>query len=286
MRAVNLIPADQRRGTSVGAGRSQGAAYALLGLFAALAVMMVLYGLAAHDISSSKKQAATLAARTQRAEAETAQLAPYTSFIAMRRARTEAVAQLVDSRFDWAHAFHEFARVLPSDASITALQGTIVTTSGSGASGGASSPSAASSAVSAPSSSSSSSSSGSAAGAGSASAASGKSGTVASATPPGSVPTFIVSGCAKSQSAVAETIDRLRLIDGVNTVTLQSATKSGPSSGGSSSASGSGGCESNQVAYTLTVAYQPLPTPSAASTSEAKVVVATASTSGKAGAQR
>ena len=39
MRAVNLIPADQRGGASVGAGRSQGAAYAVLGLLAGLAVM-------------------------------------------------------------------------------------------------------------------------------------------------------------------------------------------------------------------------------------------------------
>ena len=34
MRAVNLIPAGQRSGASVGAGRSQGGAYAVLALLA------------------------------------------------------------------------------------------------------------------------------------------------------------------------------------------------------------------------------------------------------------
>ncbi len=53
----------------------------------------------------------------------------------------------------------------------------------------------------------------------------GGSAAVTSATPPGSVPTFTLSGCATSQSEVAQTLDRLRLIDGVSEVTLQSSTK-------------------------------------------------------------
>jgi Tfp pilus assembly protein PilN len=294
MRAVNLIPAEQRSGTSVGAGRSQGAAYALLVLFAGLAVMTLLYGLADHHIANSKKQAAVLAVRTQRAQAETARLAPYTSFIAMRRARTEAVAQLVDSRFDWAHAFHEFARVLPSDASISSISGTIVSTSPTGAAAG-SSPSAAAAATAPPATappaaSASTGSSSASASAGSASAGSAAGSTksaaaVTSATPPGSVPTFTVSGCAASQAAVAETITRLRLIDGVSSVTLQSSTKTGAASGGAGSGA-AGGCAPNQPAYTLQVSYEPLPTPSAATSTETKVVVATASTSKSAGARR
>ena len=62
---------DPRRaalgGSAVGAGRSQGAAYALLALVAGLAVMTLLYGLASHQISSDKQQAAALAERTQQA---------------------------------------------------------------------------------------------------------------------------------------------------------------------------------------------------------------------------
>ena len=50
----------------------------------------------------------------------------------------------------------------------------------------------------------------------------------ASATPPGSVPTFTLGGCATSQSEVALTLQRLRLIDGVSKSTLQSSTKPAP----------------------------------------------------------
>ena len=39
--------------------------------------------------------------------------------------------QLVNSRFDWAGAFHELGRVLPSNVSLTSLSGTVG--SGSGA---------------------------------------------------------------------------------------------------------------------------------------------------------
>ena len=283
MRAVNLIPAEQRSGVSVGAGRSQGAAYALLALFAGLAVMTLLYGLASHHISSDKKEAAALAERTQQAQAATAALAPYTNFIQLRKARVEAVAQLIDSRFDWAHAFHEFARVLPKSASISSLSGTIVTTTETGGAAGASS--SASSSAAAPASASAGSGSASAASASGSAAgtsAAGTSATVTSATPPGSVPTFAVSGCAKSQAAVAETIDRLRLIDGVASVTLQSSTKA---ASGGGSASGAGGCAPNQPAYNLQVAFEPLPTPSAASSSNTTVVVATTGSTKKGSAR-
>ena len=45
--------------------------------------------------------------------------------------------------------------------------------------------------------------------------------------PAGSVPTFTLAGCATSQTEVAQTLDRLRLIDGVSEVTLQSSTQGG-----------------------------------------------------------
>jgi Tfp pilus assembly protein PilN len=234
MRAVNLIPADQRSGGSVGAGRSGGAAYAVLALVAGLAVMALLYGLAHHQITSRKTQAATLTARAQAAQAAAARLAPYTSFIALRQERTQAVETLVNSRFDWAHVFHEFGRVFPADASISSLTGTIGSAPGTAG--------------------------GSPAGASSSSSSAAGSTTVASATPPGSVPTFTVSGCATTQTAVAQTLTRLRLMDGVSNVTLQSSTKTAASSGGAG-----GGCPGGDPAFAIQVTFQPLPTAAAAS---------------------
>jgi hypothetical protein len=235
MRAVNLIPAEQRSGQPVGAGRSQGGAYAVLVLIAGLAIMAYAYGSADHKISSSRTQAASISAEAQQAQAAAERLAPYTSFIALREQRTQTVEGLVDSRFDWAHVLHEFGRVLPSQASITSLSGTI----GSGTASGASA-----------------SSSGASSSATSSRAAS--SATIASATPSGSVPTFTLAGCATSQSTVALTLERLRLIDGVEEVTLQSSTN-GSSGGGATG----GGCPVHDPTFSATVTFDPLPSTSA-----------------------
>ncbi len=234
MRAVNLIPTEQRSGASVGAGRSGGGAYAVLFLAAGLAVLAGFYGLADHQISSRRAQAAAVTAKAHQTQAAAERLAPYTSFIALREQRTQAVDTLIDSRFDWAHVFHEFGRVLPLQTSISSLTGTVGTTT----------PSAAAS--------SSSSSSSSSTGAGASQAAS-----VTSATPPGSVPTFTIAGCATSQPVVALTLERLRLIDGVSEVTLQSSTASSGSSSG-------GGCPGHDPAFTAQITFDPLPGPTAA----------------------
>jgi Tfp pilus assembly protein PilN len=237
MRAVNLIPVDQRSGQPVGAGRSQGAAYAVLALIAGLAIMVYAYGSAKHEVANRRAQAASIAAEAQRAQASAERLAPYTSFIALREQRTQAVRTLMDSRFDWAHVLHEFGRVLPSQTSIASLSGTI------GGSAGVSS------------SSSSSASSSSASGA-----------AVASATPPGSVPTFTLSGCAASQTDVALTLERLRLIDGVKEVTLQSSSSSSSGGGGAT-----GGCPAHAPTFSATVIFDALPASSAVASATSTV---------------
>jgi hypothetical protein len=229
MRAVNLIPTEQQRGMAIGAGRSQGAAYAVLGVLGVLAIFAWLYGSAHRGVSRDKAQVASLTARSQQAQANAERLAPYTSFIALRDQRKQAVSQLVDTRFDWAHGFHELGRVLPRDASIDSLEGKIgasTATAAPAAQGGSSTSAGASSNA--------------------------ASTAVASATPIGSVPTFTLTGCATSQAAVARTLDRLRLIQGVSEVTLQSSTKS-------SSSGGSGGCTAGHPAFTVLISFEPLP---------------------------
>jgi hypothetical protein len=247
MRAVNLMPSEHRGGASAGGGRSGGSAYAVLAVVGGLAILALLYGMAHHQISSRTSEAAALTARAQAAEAQAAQLAPYTSFMALRETRMQAVSELVDARFDWAHAFQELGRVLPSDASIGTLDGTV---------GSASPTAAAPAAAAAPS-----------------TGAAATAPTVTSATPPGSVPSFTVTGCATSQSEVALTLERLRLMDGVSEVTLQSSSKAG--AGGSSS--GSAGCEGQDPGYTIQIAFAPLPS-SSAITSATKLTSATGAT--------
>ena len=273
MRAVNLIPSEQRGGPGSGTGRSDGGAYAVLVALGGLAILALLYGIAHHRISSRQAQVSSLTAKAQQAQTTAAQLAPYTSFMALREQRMQAVSQLVDSRFDWAHAFHELGRVLPAGVSVTSLDGTIAAvaakTATPAASAAAASPASTASSGSSGSGSSGSGSSGSGSsgsgsgGSGSAGAPSGASSTaVTSATPAGSLPTFTLTGCSTSQATVALTLNRLRLMDGVSEVTLQSSTKSSATGG-----SGGGGCPTGYPVFTVQISFNPLPPASAARSS-------------------
>ena len=223
MKAVNLIPADQRGGAGPAAGRSQGGAYAVPVLLAGLGILTLFYGTARHEISARRAQSASLATQAQQAQAKATELTPYTTFVKLQEERVQAVTALAASRFDWSYAFHELGRVLPLSASISSLSGTVgaATTTTSSSSGTPA-----------------------------------KAATVTSATPPGSVPVFVISGCAISQSEVAHTLSRLRQIDGVSEVTLQSSTKP---AGSASSGGGGGGCPGTDPTFAMTITFNPLP---------------------------
>lgn len=269
MKAVNLIPSEQRAGGGPAAGESEGAAFMVLGLLAGLAVLAGLYGIAGHEVSTRKDKVASVDAQAQVTQARANALAPYTSFKAMYEQRLSAVTELVNTRFDWAHAFHELGRVLPTDVALTSVKGTI---------GAAAVPTGAPAAPAAPAPSATAGKGTSTAstGAGAASTGASAASAVTSATPPGSVPTFILAGCATSQAEVAQTIQRLRLIDGVGVVTLQSSTKSTSDGGGS----GSGGCPAHDPAFTMTVTFAALPTPAASSTAPSGSAASTAAATG------
>ncbi len=231
MKAVNLIPVERRVGAGVGLGRSQGGAYAVIGLVGVLALLVFVYGKANHEISSDNSQAAKVTTEAEQARSDAGALARYNGLIAQSEARTTAAESLMNARFDWAHALHELSRVLPSGVSIASIDGTIVETE-------------ASKKAAAPSSSSGSSSSGSASG----------SSAVTSATPPGTVPTVILTGCANSQTVVAEMLQRTRLIEGVKEASLTSSV-----SATGSGSSGSTSCPSPNPTFTVNVTFEPLP---------------------------
>lgn len=232
MKAVNLIPGERRKKSRDVVGRSGGGALAVLVLIAGLAVLALVYGSARHEISSQAGEAASLNAQTNAVEARAGRLSSYTSFVAMAEDRMRTVSQLIESRFDWSHALHELGRVMPADTALDSLHGTV------GSEGGT------------------------ATGSSSSSAASKTSAT--SSTPPGSTPVFTLSGCATSQVEVAQTLQRLRLMDGVTEVQLQTSTSSGSSGGGSSA--GSGGCPPSDPSFTVQVSFAALPVAPAVST--------------------
>lgn len=234
MRAVNLIPTDQRDQRQGLANRSQGVAYVLLGVLAALALLVFLYGKAHREVSGKEAEAARLEAKTQSVQQQATSLAPYKSFIALREARETAIATLVNSRFDWAHTVRALGNVLPPKTTIVSFSGAIGATGGASAAG---------------------------------SAKKGSAGPVSSATPAGSTPTLTLSGCAATQSTVALALTRLRLIDGVSNVELHSSSRSSSGAGVATPGGGaSGPCPATYPAFSATVTFEPLPSPPAATT--------------------
>jgi Tfp pilus assembly protein PilN len=221
MKAVNLIPGEQRAGENSLVGRSGGGALIVVGLVAGLIALALVYGHARRQISSQQGETASLKAQAASIEASTGRLTPYTSFVSMAEQRVQTVSQLIQSRFDWSHSLSELGRVLPSGTSLTSLHGTV------GATGASSTTVATPSTGTAP----------------------------ASSTPPGSMPVFTLAGCATSQSEVALALQRLRLIDGASEVQLQSSTKSGV--GGS--ASSGGGCPSGDPSFSAQITFTGLP---------------------------
>jgi Tfp pilus assembly protein PilN len=219
MKAVNLIPGESRQGAGGYTGRSGGGALIVLGLLAALAALVAMYGSAHHRVTSQAGEVASLTAQADAIQARTGRLTPYTDFVSMADKRTQTVSQLIQARFDWSHAMHELGRVLPTGTALASLHGTVGATSSSSTT------------------------------------ATAAGGAPTSSTPPGSTPVFTLTGCATSQSEVAQTLQRLRLMDGVSEVQLQNSTKSG--SGGSSA--GSGGCPSNDPAFSVQITFAGLP---------------------------
>jgi Tfp pilus assembly protein PilN len=208
MRAVNLIPAEERRGGSAG-GRSGNAAYAVLGILAVLVLMAAAYTLTGKTVKDRRSQLASVEQQASSAENQATKLAAYSSFSDLRKARAETVASIARSRFDWAHVMHEVARIIPSDTHLTSLSGTVSPTAPAPSGGG--------------------------------------SALQLRGTNPG--PAIDIVGCAKGQSNVSRMMSRLRLIDGVQHVTLaESAKNDTTGSGGATTGGGdSGECRYNDA---------------------------------------
>jgi len=124
MKAVNLIPLEERRGPSAG-GRSGAGAYAVLGTLAVLVLMVAAWTLTGKTVTDRKAQLAGVEQQANSAEAQASQLAAYSTFSDLRKTRAETVASIAKSRFDWAHVMHEIARVIPPDTHLTSLAGTV-----------------------------------------------------------------------------------------------------------------------------------------------------------------
>ncbi|MGD0385412.1 MAG: hypothetical protein ABSB73_04680 [Solirubrobacteraceae bacterium] len=128
MRAVNLIPAEERRGAGGLAGRSGGVVYVLTGGLALLVALGVIYAFSVHSVAKDKGELASLTTQVAAVNAESQALQPYVAVAAISAEKVQQVAALAEQRFNWPTAMAQLALALPNDDSLTAL-----TASGGGA---------------------------------------------------------------------------------------------------------------------------------------------------------
>lgn len=136
MKAVNLVPTEERRGAGGAAGRSGGAAYFLVGALTLVVGMAAAYATTTKSVNDRQAELTTVERQAAASEAQAAALAPYTAFAGIRANRVATVTSIAQSRFDWAHAMHELGRTLPHDITLTSLNGTVSTQSGGAGAGG------------------------------------------------------------------------------------------------------------------------------------------------------
>lgn len=193
MKAVNLIPEDERRGGA--AARLSGLSPVTLGLLGALLAavvavsVLVLLGNAVAGRRSELDRLRAQGAATQRAADA---LAPYAQVARMRARSVAAVRTLADARYDWPRLLDQVSRRVPADVKLTSLTGDV----GSLAAAGAPTP------------------------------------TIATApTGPAGTAGIRVTGCTTTLRSLARLMDSVRQIDGVAGVTLGTSTSDGSASG-------------------------------------------------------
>jgi Tfp pilus assembly protein PilN len=124
MRAVNLIPPEERRGDRAPL-RTGPIVYVVVAAMAVALAAVTAVVLTGNQIADKKAEKASLEAQQAEAKAKAEALAPYSQFANMSDARAQTVSSLAKSRFDWERVMHELAIVIPDDVWLTEMTGTV-----------------------------------------------------------------------------------------------------------------------------------------------------------------
>ena len=123
MKAVNLIPTDQRRAQASGA--QAGSSYVVLGVLAVLLLMAVAYVFTSNNVNSRTSDAAAAKSEADQLEAQVAARGAYTNFSQLKEQRIASVRTVADTRFDWERLMRELSRVMPSGSWIQATDASV-----------------------------------------------------------------------------------------------------------------------------------------------------------------
>lgn len=124
MDPVNLIPDDERRGDRAPM-RTGATSYVLTGALALGVIMMIAMALTSKQISDGESDVQQLEQELAVATARAESLRAFTEFRTVQESRTTTIASLAQSRFDWERVLRELTLVLPSDAWLLTLSGTV-----------------------------------------------------------------------------------------------------------------------------------------------------------------
>jgi Tfp pilus assembly protein PilN len=130
MKAVNLIPTEQRRVRAT--GDRSGSAYVLIGVLATLLVMVAAYVFTASNVTDRQNKAAAAKAEAKRLEAQAAQSDSFTNFAQIKQTRLVSVSSIADNRFDWERMMRELSRAMPAGSWLQASDASVA---GQGAGG-------------------------------------------------------------------------------------------------------------------------------------------------------
>src|SRR4051812_33951025 len=122
MKAINLVPREQRRSF----GALQGLGLGTSALFGALSLALVVvaaYVVLANGVTSKKDQLAQVNAEQAAATRQVAQLKPYADLEQLRTSLLERVRSVAGSRYDWPGTLARIARAFPANASLDSLDG-------------------------------------------------------------------------------------------------------------------------------------------------------------------
>jgi Tfp pilus assembly protein PilN len=140
MKAINLLPPDLRGASKASATKAAVApeepagigAFVVLGALALCVAALAAYVLTTNTVKDRQAQLDAVTAQAQTTATRVAQLKPYADFQQMAETRIQTVKDLAASRFDWEQSLRDISRAIPSDVTLTSLNGSISSSGGGG----------------------------------------------------------------------------------------------------------------------------------------------------------
>jgi Tfp pilus assembly protein PilN len=124
VRAVNLIPTEQRRAKA--SGKASGAAYVVVGVLAVFLVMAVAYVLTSNKVNENETKAAEAKQEADALEAQAAALGSFTNFAAIKEQRLVSVVTTAQVRFDWERLMREVSMIMPEGSWLKTTQASVL----------------------------------------------------------------------------------------------------------------------------------------------------------------